>query len=128
MKTLPNQAALPSILRRLRRSSFRSSFGLPEKEMTYLESRGLPVIRSHAREFITARLAPAFPARDGRQTPMKGHPVFIAQHATATCCRQCLWRWHRIKKGVLLSAAEIDFIVDLIMSWIAEQQQLNRGR
>jgi len=128
MKTFPDQSALPSIRRRLRRSSFRSSFYLPEKEMSYLEARGLPVIRNHARDFVAARLAPAFPVRDGRQTPMRGHPVFIAQHATATCCRRCLWRWHGIKKGVPLHAGEVDFVVDLIMSWIAEQQELNRGR
>ncbi|WP_251023391.1 DUF4186 family protein [Streptomyces sp. ISL-10] len=26
-------------------------------------------------------------------------PVFVAQHATATCCRTCLERWHVVPAG-----------------------------
>ena len=58
---------------------------------------------------------------DGAQTPMKGHPVFIAQHATATCCRSCLYKWHKIAKNKELSSEEIDYIVDIIMTWIAKK-------
>ena len=70
----------------------------------------------HAREFVTRRLAPARPLKDGRQTPWKGHPVFVAQHATATCCRGCLAKWHRIPRGVALSAAQQDYVVGIIMT------------
>ena len=55
---------------------------------------------------------------DGKQTPMRGHPVFISQHATATCCRGCLYKWHHISKNRKLTSHEIDFIVCLIMEWI----------
>jgi hypothetical protein len=34
---------------------------------------------------------------------MRGHPVFIAQHATATCCRGCLAKWHDIPAGRALT-------------------------
>ena len=37
-------------------------------------------IRQHAEDFISKREAPAYIANDGKQTPMRGHPVFIAQH------------------------------------------------
>jgi hypothetical protein len=52
---------------------------------------------------------------------MKGHPVFIAQHATATCCRGCIQKWHGIKKGKELSDQEIQFLIELIMGWIEGQ-------
>jgi len=71
---------------RLSASAFRARFRLAEEEQTYLEAKGLEVIRSHAADFVAQRLAPAQPRNDGRQTPMRGHPVFIAQHATGLCC------------------------------------------
>jgi len=52
---------------------------------------------------------------------MKGHPVFFAQHATATCCRGCIQRWHGIKKGSALNGKEIELVVGLVMGWIEEQ-------
>ena len=52
---------------------------------------------------------------------MKGHPVFIALHATAKCCRGCLEKWHRIEKGRALSEDEIGFVVELVMGWISDQ-------
>jgi hypothetical protein len=52
---------------------------------------------------------------------MKGHPVFIAQHATATGCRGCISKWHGIEMGRALDMAEVDLVVALIMSWIERQ-------
>ena len=72
-------------------------------------------------QFIRDRLAPANPPNDGKQTPMKNHPVFIAQHATATCCRKCIQKWHGIEKGRALNAEEVKFIVALVMGWIERQ-------
>ena len=67
------------------------------------------------------RLAGAIIPNDGKQTPMKGHPVFIAQHATATCCRDCLYKWHKIEKNKELLEEEIDYIVQVIMIWIEKE-------
>src|SRR6476659_5385464 len=83
----------------LSRSEFRRRFRLGAKEQTYLTEKTLPVVLEHGRKFILERLAPAEPKNDGKQTPMRGHPIFIAQHATATCCRGCLAKWHRIPQG-----------------------------
>jgi hypothetical protein len=77
----------------LRQSEFRSRFRLASKEADYLKQNTLPTILEHAHNFVIPRLAPAIPHNDGRQTPMRNHPVFIAQHATATCCRKCLEKW-----------------------------------
>ena len=56
-----------------------------------------------------------------KQTPMKGHPVFIAQHATATCCRGCLKKWHRIEKERALNDDEVEFVVEMVLGWILEK-------
>jgi hypothetical protein len=102
----------------LGRSSFRAKFELGPKERAYLEAKGAEVIRAHAYDLIGKRLAPAKPARDGKQTPWRGHPVFVAQHATATCCRGCLERWHGITKGQELTAVQRDYVVAVIMAWV----------
>jgi len=107
----------------LSRSRFRSQFRLTEKDRGYVREKGFETIREHAIGFVTARIAPAFPESDGKQTPMKNHPVFIAQHATATCCRGCISKWHGIPGGRLLASGEIGFIVELIMKWIEKQME-----
>ena len=105
----------------LGRSGFRSRFRLAGKEAEYLTQKGLPKILEHARGFVTTRLADANPMNDGRQTPMKNHPVFIAQHATATCCRGCLAKWHGIAKGRQLTEDEVNYIVQVIARWLDGQ-------
>lgn len=112
-----------NLLERLKLSKFRSGFHLTEKDKKYVIDKGLVVIRNHAYDFIRKRLAPEIILNDGKQTPMKGHPVFIAEHATATCCRGCLSKWHKIPSGRLLTSQEIDYIVDVIMTWINNEMK-----
>ena len=87
-------------LDRLERSKFRSSFHLNKEDFEYISTKGTETVRRHAEDFVRERLAPAFPKNDGSQTPMKGHPVFKAQHACGCCCRGCLEKWYRVKKGL----------------------------
>ncbi|MBN1972977.1 MAG: DUF4186 domain-containing protein [Sedimentisphaerales bacterium] len=108
---------------RLAKSKFRSRFRLNKKELQYLHDKGLSVIEQHARDFIKERLAPALPKNDGKQTPMRNHPVFVAQHATATCCRKCLAKWHGIKIGLSLTQQQSDYIVSVIMYWLKEYNE-----
>lgn len=103
------------------RQPFRAKFRLREKDLVMVNLRSIVTIRMHAVDLIAARLAPAKPRSDGRQTPYGGHPVFVAQHATATCCRSCLARWHHIPAGHALSAAEQQYVVEAICRWIARQ-------
>lgn len=105
----------------LSKSRFRGSFKLSDKDRKYISDKGMYKIREHAYDFINKRLALAEISNDGRQTPMRGHPVFIAQHATATCCRECLYKWYKIDKNRELTKDEIDYIVVIIMEWIKRQ-------
>lgn len=102
-------------------SKFRSSFHLKQKDIAYIKEKGLDVIREHARDFIAKREAPAVISNDGKQTPMRGHPVFVAQHATATCCRECIRKWHKIQPGKELSQVQQEYLVDVIMTWIEKE-------
>ena len=108
-------------LTKLSKSKFRSSFHLKEKDKLYIEEKGMDTIKSHAYDFINKRLAPKDILNDGKQTPMRGHPVFIAEHATATCCRKCLEKWYHIPSNRRLTDKEIDFIVNIIMAWIDKE-------
>lgn len=109
------------ILDKLERSKFRSSFKLGKKYRDYVMQKGMDTIRRHAEDFIATRLAPAVIENDGHQTPMKNHPVFIAQHATATCCRGCFEKWHGIPAGRKLTDEQQKYAIDLIMRWIEKQ-------
>lgn len=115
-----------NILYRLAKSKFRSKFKLRVKELEYIKDNGLDKIRSHACDFIRERIAPAEPVNDGKQTPMRGHPVFIAQHATATCCRSCIEKWHKFPKGRELTRTEQEYLVSVIMEWIKRQINSNQ--
>lgn len=111
------------ILNKLSMSKFRSGFNLKEKDIIYINDKGLDEIKKHANDFITKRLAPKTILNDGKQTPYYGHPVFIAKHATATCCRECLYKWHHISKNKELTQEEIEYIVELNIAWIKKQLQ-----
>lgn len=90
-------------------------------ELDYIRTKGLATIRQHAEDFVRQRLAPASPPNDGRQTPMRGHPVFIAQHATGCCCRGCLFKWHGIPAERPLTEEEQTYVVEVLMAWIGRQ-------
>lgn len=109
------------ILESLSKSKFRNSFKLKQKDIDYLKEKGFNKIKEHAYDFVSKRLAPSNISNDGKQTPMRGHPVFIAQHATATCCRGCLYKWHKIKMNKELNDKEITYIVNIILLWIKKQ-------
>jgi len=109
-------------LEKLDRSKFRASFRLTAKEKAYLNEKGAEVIRSHAEDFVRGKLAPSEPINDGRQTPMHGHPVFKAMHATACCCRGCLNKWYKVPPGKELTPEQQRRIVNLLMAWIEREQ------
>ena len=112
---------LDDLFAALAQSAFRRRFALGPKERAYLAAKGRAEVLAHAREFVARRLAPAAPRNDGKQTPLRGHPVFVAQHATATCCRGCLAKWHRIDAGRALTAEEQGHVVAAIARWLDGQ-------
>lgn len=105
----------------LQKSKFRRRFRLKPDDRAYLKQKTMAVVLQHGRHFLLERLAPAEPVHDGRQTPMRGHPIFIAQHATACCCRGCLAKWHQIPQGRHLSDREIDYLLDILAQWLERQ-------
>ena len=110
------------LLDSLSRSKFRGSFHLNDKMKEYVSSKGIDLVESHTRDFINKNLRPAFIPNDGKQTPMRQvHPVFIARHATGTCCRGCLERIHHIPKGRELTQEEYEYVIDVIMTWIKRE-------
>ena len=114
-----------SIFEKLKNSKFRSSFYLTLKDINYIEEKSMDVIKQHAFDFVSKRLAPKVILNDGKQTPMRGHPVFVAMHATATCCRGCLYKWHKIGKNKELNEREIDYSVSIIITWINKEISRN---
>lgn len=116
-----NKNVIDKKLNCLNKSKFRNSFSLSEKEKKYIIDVGMDKIIEHAYDFINKRLAPKEIVNDGKQTPMRGHPVFVSQHATGTCCRGCLFKWHGISKDKNLSNNEINYIVNIIIAWIINE-------
>ena len=111
-------------LHKLEGSAFRAKFHLTDKDRKYISEKGLDTIRKHAVDFVKTRLAPSYIPNDGKQTPMCGHPVFIAQHACACCCRGCLNKWYRVPVGVELTENQQERIVNLLMGWINKEMSV----
>jgi len=112
---------LDDVFDALARSAFRRRQQLSAKDANYLREKGMKTVMLHARDFIAQRLAPAQPRNDGKQTPMRGHPVFVAQHATACCCRGCLAKWHGIRQGHALSEQEQAHVLAALERWLRER-------
>lgn len=112
---------LDELFQALAISRFRSRFRLSSRDRAYLAEKTVPIVLDHGRQFILDRLAPARPKNDGRQTPMRGHPIFLAQHATATCCRACLSKWHGIPTGREITLEEVDYILAVFRRWLIGQ-------
>ena len=111
---------IDNMLLKLSKSKFRASFHLNKKMIEYIDEKGLEKVKEHAYDFIEKRLK-IKPINDGIQTPMKGHPIFIAQHACACCCRSCLQKWHHIDQNKTLSDLDIEYIVNLLMKWVGKE-------
>ena len=70
---------------------------------------------------LRKRLSPANSPNDGKQTPMRNHPIFVVQHATATCCRGCLEKWHGIPRVHTLTSEEKTYILSVLRRWLISQ-------
>jgi hypothetical protein len=111
------------LFERLKQNDFRRKFHLNTKDALYFKQKGKEEIARHAADFVSKRLAPAKPARDGKQTPWRGHPVFVAQHATGTCCRSCLLKWHQLAKGIELTRDDQLYVVKVLMTWLDREME-----
>ena len=114
-------ATIDEALAKLQKSAFRAKFHLTEKDKQYVKDKGMNTVREHAADFVRQRLAPAVIPNDGKQTPMRGHPVFVAQHACACCCRRCLNKWYKVPIETELNENRQKQIVNLLMAWIEKE-------
>ena len=121
-----NDDGISDLLARLARDRFRQRFSLRDRELAHLQTWGLEKVMRDARQLLARRVAPAEPANDGRQTPWRNHPVFVAQHATATCCRGCIEKWHSIPRGHALSPEEMDRLLSVIRAWLESYVEPSR--
>ena len=121
-KLLGEKSEIPILLLQL---NFRSRLKLRAKELEYIKDKSFDTIYSYVCDFIRDRVAPSEPANDGKQTPMHGHPVFIAQHATVTCYRGCIEKWHKFHQHRELTKTEQEYLVSVILEWIKRQINLN---
>ena len=112
---------LDEAFRRIAASSFRRKFRLQGRELAYLQTWGLPHVMRQAEEILRTRVAPELPKNDGRQTPWRNHPVFVAQHATGTCCRGCIEKTYGIAKGHALTDDELRHVLAAIERWLSSQ-------
>ena len=108
-------------LKKLESSPFRKRFRLDAADREYIQRIGMEKIRFHAVDFVAVKLAPAEPENDGRQTPMRGHPVFKAMHGCAMCCRNCLNKWWHVAPHRALDAIQQEKIVNFLMAWVEKQ-------
>ena len=114
-------------LKELSKSKFRSSFHLNKKMIKYIDEKKMDTISKHMIDFINKKLGKYDIETDGKQTPMKNHPVFIAQHACACCCRSCLEKWHHIAKEKELTNNEKNYIYCLLMEWIKREYKKRKS-
>ena len=93
---------LDELFAALAKSAFRRKFHLQGKDLEYLHNKGLTTVLSHANDFISKRLAPAFPEKDGKQTPFRGHPVYpvILSPTSETQASEYSLRGRGIKTGM----------------------------
>ena len=108
------------VLTKLQKSKFRSRFKLSLFDKYYINDKSVHVIKKHTYDFFDRKLKIKL-KNDGMQTPWKRHPVFVDQHATATCYRKCLEKWHGISKSKILNEKQLNYCVNMIMKWIRRQ-------
>jgi len=106
----------PGAMQRLSFNQSRQRYFLSLRFKQYVYDKGLEELRNEARFMVNKNIKNK-PENDGNQTPIN-HPICIAMHATATCCRKCLFKWHRIPGYLELSEKQVEYLVSLIMGWI----------
>ena len=64
MRKMTKEEWYQYLFERLSNSKFRSSFHLKQKDIDYINEKGLETIKKHAEDFIAKREAPAFIPND----------------------------------------------------------------
>lgn len=115
---------LTNLFERLAKSDFRSRLSVQARQGV-CNGKGIADDTKTRRGLCGKKTCSAVIPNDGKQTPMRGHPVFLAQHATGCCCRGCFFKWHHISAGRALTKEEQEYAVAVLMAWI--EKQMNKG-
>jgi hypothetical protein len=96
---------------------------LDQRAINYARRKGRLGLRDAVRKRLSTSIGGALPFHDGFQTPREnsGNPIYYAQHATASCCRKCVEKWHGIPQGRELTDSEIDYLKDLALLYIDDR-------
>ena len=93
------------------------------KAIQNARKRGKNLILDRAKEIITKKIAKIPEGYyDYLCTKKEGSEIInYAQHATGTCCRNCLERWHNIPQDIILSEKQVDYCVGLVKLYIEDR-------
>ena len=94
---------------------------LDQRALNYARRKGRLLLREAAEARVLSSVGGAKHPREGQQTPFEGNILYYAQHAVAACCRKCIEYWHGIESGRPLSDAQKDYLVELIMLYVADR-------
>lgn len=99
---------------------------IPLKAVNYARRKGRLGLQKAVERRLRSSVGTAFPFHDGFQTPREGspNPIHYAQHATASCCRKCIEKWHGINPGRALTDPEIGYLRDLALLYIEDRLPL----
>lgn len=104
------------------RHEFWCAVELTERALTYARKRGRTGMQVAAHAIIRTSVGKPRDAFDGRRTPWetspKAHILHFAQHATATCCRQCIQVWYGIPTDRPLNEADIEYFAQLLFCYV----------
>ena len=96
---------------------------IDDEAISKAKKRGRKAIRKKAEEIIAKKIGhPIRTHFDKMCTPKKGSEIIhYGKHATATCCRICLERWHNIPQDVDLTEQQIDYCASLIELFVDDR-------
>jgi hypothetical protein len=115
----------PALQAELRKEWIRSQFwnkGMDQKSADLLARATRDVIRARIRKELAIGVGVARPFADGMRVPVRdekleGHPIFYAQHATASCCKKCAFYWWGFPRNEQYTGEQIDFLTDMCMGY-----------
>lgn len=110
------------IFRRLNCSKVCCKFKLKDDQWDYLAKRGFDSILLEGRTLIVKIFSEEAKHHSCKVAPVQNHPIFTALHATGTCCRSSLEKWHKIPKNKELREKDIFYILLVVKEWIIRQE------
>jgi hypothetical protein len=94
---------------------------IDDRAVNYAKRKGKINLMATVEKRIRSSVSKPADSFDGRQTDWNGNPIFYAQHATATCCRRCIEKWHNIPRDRELTKSEIQYFTELARRYLGDR-------